>query len=159
MSVTCVCVFYCIDIDPNQLLFTSHDNGIRYVSLDIEDEFVDVSLHVDPAFANNVNTVLFGIGHMLYWSETATELNQTSSSAIRRSMLNGSKVETLVQFGLHSPSGIVIDNAAGNLYWIDRYFKRIEVSRLNGSSRKLLIDSNLTDPHSLAISRSDRYVR
>lgn len=152
-----VCVLYSIAVDPNRVLFTAHDTGIRYISLDIEDEFVDISLPVDPAFANNVNNVNFGIGHMIYWTEAATELSQTSHSAIRRSALNGSKVETLVQLGLHTPTGLVIDNAAANLYWIDGYFKRIEVSRLNGSSRKLVIDSDLTNPHSLAIDRSSRY--
>ena len=93
---------------------------------------------------------------MIYYTETTTELNQTSFSAIRRSTINGSRVETLVQLGLHTPKGLVIDNIAGNLYWIDGYFKRIEVSHLNGSSRTLLIDSYLTNPHALAIGRSDR---
>lgn len=153
---TCFNLLYVHCIDPNKVLFTSHDDGIRYVSLDIEDEFVDVSLPINPTFAKNVNKVTFGIGSMIYWSETATELSQTSSSAIRRSSLNGSNVETLIRSSLHTPSGLVIDNAAGNLYWIDRHLKRIEVSRLNGSARKVLISSDLTDPHSLAIDRSSR---
>ena len=140
-------------VDPNQVLFTAHDTGIKYISLDIEDEFVDISF---PAFAKNVNNVNFGIGHMIYWTEEATELSQTNSSAIRRSELNGLNMQTLVQFGLHTPRGLVIDNAGGNLYWLDGYFKRIEVSRLNGSSRKLLIDSDMTDPRSLAIDKSSR---
>ena len=146
------CVF--IVVDPNQVLFTAHDTGIKYISLDIEDEFVDI---IFPVFAKNVNNVNFGIGHMIYWTEASTELSQTNSSAIRRSELNGSNMQTLVQFGLHTPRGLVIDNAGGNLYWVDGYFKRIEVSRLNGSSRRLLIDSDLTDPHSLAIDKSSRY--
>lgn len=143
-------------VDPNQVLFTAHDTGIRYISLDIEEEFVDILLPVDPAFANNVNNVVLGVGHMIYWTEAAAELNQTSHSAIRRSAPNGSNVETLVQLGLHSPTGLLIDNAASNLYWIDAYFKRIEVSRLNGTSRKLLISSGLTNPRSLAIDRPSR---
>ena len=92
----------------------------------------------------------------MYWTEEATELSQYNSSAIKRSELNGSSVHTLVELGLHSPRGLVIDNAGGNLYWIDGYFKRIEVSRLNGSSRKLLIDSDLIDPRGLAIDKSSR---
>ena len=148
-----VCVLCFITLDPNQVLFTAHDTGIKYISLDIEDEFVDITF---PAFATNVNNVNFGVGHMIYWTEAATELSQTSSSAIKRSELNGSNVQTLVEFGLHTPRGLVIDNAGGNLYWVDGHLKRIEVSRLNGSSRKLLVDSGLTDPRSLAIDKSSR---
>ena len=151
-------MLYCITVDPNRILFTAHDTGIKYISLDIEEDFVDISLPIEPAYANNVNNVNFGRGHNIYWTEAATELNQTSHSAIRRSALNGSNVETLVQLGLHTPTGFVIDHAAENLYWIDAYFKRIEVSRLNGSSRKVLIGSNLANPRSLAIDRPDRYV-
>ena len=150
-------VLYFIAVDPNRVLYTAHDTGIRYVSLDIEEEFVDISLPTDPAFANNVNNVNFGIDHNIYWTEAATELSQTSHSAIRRSAVNGSNVETLVQLGLHTPTGLVIDNAAENLYWIDSYFKRIEVSRLNVSSQKVLINSSLNNPRSLAIDRANRY--
>lgn len=151
-------MLYCIAVDPNQILFTAHDTGIKYISLDIEEDFVDISLPIEPPYASNVNNVNFGRGHNIYWTEAATELSQTSHSAIRRSALNGSNVETLVQLGLHTPTGFVIDHAAENLYWIDAYFKRIEVSRLNGSSRKVLIGSDLINPRSLAIDRPERYV-
>ena len=144
---------YSITVDPNQVLFTAHDTGIKHISLDIEDEFIDITF---PTSAKNVNNVNFGIGHQIYWTEAATELSQYNYSAIKRSDLNGSSVQTIIQLGLHTPRGLVIDNAAGNLYWIDEYFKRIEVSRLNGSSRKLLINSDLTDPRGLAIDKSSR---
>ena len=134
-------------------MFTAHDTGIKHISLDIDDEFIDITF---PTSAKNVNNVNFGIAHQMYWTEEATELSQYNSSAIKRSELNGSSVHTLVELGLHSPRGLVIDNAGGNLYWIDGYFKRIEVSRLNGSSRKLLIDSDLIDPRGLAIDKSSR---
>lgn len=145
-----------VTVDPNRVIFTAHDTGIRYISLDIENEFVDVSLPVNSASTKNVDFVNFGVEHMIYWTETANELSQTSFSSIRRSTLDGSDVDTLVQFGLHTPSGLVIDIAARNLYWIDKYFKRIEVSRLNGSSRMVLIDSDMIDPHGLAIDQSNR---
>ena len=145
-------------LDPNQVLMTSHDDGIRYVSLDIPNEFIDVSLPINSKYTKNSDYVQFGVGHMVYWCETAETLSQTSYSAIRRASLNGSMVDTLVKSGLHTPSGLAIDNSAGNLYWIDRHFKRIEISNLNGSSRKVLINSNLSDPHSLTIDHSGRYV-
>ena len=144
-----------IPLDPNQVLMTSHDDGIRYISLDIPNEFIDVSLRIMSNYTRNADYVQFGVGHMVYWCETAN-LTQTSFSAIRRASLNGSIVETLVNSGLHTPRGLAIDNSAGNLYWIDGHLKRIEISLLNGSSRKVLINSNLNDPHSLAIDHSGR---
>jgi len=135
---------------------TSHDDGIRYISLDIPEEFIDVSLPIKSNETRNADYVQFGVGHMVYWCETAESLTQTNYSAIRRATLNGSVVDTLVNLALHTPSGLAIDNSAGNLYWIDAHLKRIEVSLLNGSFRKVLLNSNLNDPHSLAIDHSSR---
>lgn len=48
-------------------------------------------------------------------------------------------------------SGMVVDWVADNLYWADTGSKRIEVARLNGSSRKVLIWQGIEEPRSLAV--------
>lgn len=48
-------------------------------------------------------------------------------------------------------SGMVVDWIAHNLYWADTGSKRIEVARLNGSSRKVLIWQGIDEPRSLAL--------
>ena len=55
---------------------------------------------------------------------------------------------------LHSmsyPSALAVDWVGGNLYWCDRASKTIEVSKLNGSYRTVLVNSGLDEPHSMAV--------
>ena len=49
------------------------------------------------------------------------------------------------------PDGLAVDWVARNLYWTDNGTDRIEVSRLNGSSRKVLISENLDEPRAIAL--------
>ena len=48
-------------------------------------------------------------------------------------------VEVLVSSEVKHPNGVAVDWVARNLYWTDTGTDRIEVSRLNGMSRKVLI--------------------
>jgi len=48
-------------------------------------------------------------------------------------------------------NGVAIDWVARNLYWTDTGTDTIEVSRLNGSSRKVLISENLDEPRAIAL--------
>jgi len=49
------------------------------------------------------------------------------------------------------PDGIAVDWIGRNLYWTDTGTDRIEVSRLNGTWRKVLISENLEEPRALAL--------
>ena len=46
---------------------------------------------------------------------------------------------------------MAIDWVANNIYWTDMKKKRIEVARLDGSSRKVLVWRNLDSPHAIAV--------
>jgi len=70
---------------------------------------------------------------------------------ITRAFMNGSKVEKIVEFGLDSPEGMAVDWVAHNLYWADTGSKKIEVARLDGSSRKVLFWERVEEPRSLAL--------
>ena len=50
-------------------------------------------------------------------------------------------------------SGLAVDYVGGNLYWCDRgsKSKTIEVSKLNGSYRTVLVNSGLDQPHAMAV--------
>lgn len=48
--------------------------------------------------------------------------------------------------------GIAIDWAARNLYWTDTGTDRIEVCRLNGAHRKVLINEFLDEPRAIALA-------
>ena len=45
----------------------------------------------------------------------------------------------MLNTGIFSPDGIAVDWVARNIYWTDTGTDRIEVARLNGSFRKVLI--------------------
>ena len=49
------------------------------------------------------------------------------------------------------PDGIAVDWVARNLYWTDTGTDRIEVSRLNGTSRRVLISDGLHEPRAIVL--------
>ena len=59
--------------------------------------------------------------------------------------------EILVNTEVDHPDGVAIDWLGRNLYWTDTGMDRIEVSRLNGSARKVLIADNLDEPRAISL--------
>ncbi|XP_062604167.1 nidogen-1-like, partial [Saccostrea cucullata] len=64
---------------------------------------------------------------------------------------NGSSLNVLVS-GLKSPEGLSIDWVSRNMYWTDSEMDCIEVSRLNGTSRKRLFDKELVNPRAIVVN-------
>lgn len=54
--------------------------------------------------------------------------------------------------GLKSPEGLSIDWVSRNMYWTDSELDCIEVSRLNGTSRKRLFERELINPRAIVVS-------
>lgn len=65
--------------------------------------------------------------------------------------MNGSANEQVVQHGLEYPEGVCVDWVAHNLYWADTGTRRIEMSRIDGSARRVLIWRDIADPRSIAL--------
>lgn len=65
--------------------------------------------------------------------------------------MNGSSVETVVDKALSTTDGIAVDWIAKNLYWTDTGRNVIEVSRMTGSSRKVVVKGNLDEPRAIAL--------
>ena len=59
--------------------------------------------------------------------------------------------EVIVSTEVDHPDGIAVDWVARNLYWTDTGTDRIEVARLNGTSRRVLISERLDEPRSIAL--------
>lgn len=64
---------------------------------------------------------------------------------------NGSNLNRIVS-GLKSPEGLSIDWVSRNMYWTDSELDCIEVSRLNGTSRKRLFERELVNPRAIVVS-------
>ena len=52
------------------------------------------------------------------------------------------------------PDGLTVEWVARNLYWTDTGTDRIEVSRLDGSSRKIVISEDLDEPRAITLHPS-----
>jgi len=59
--------------------------------------------------------------------------------------------EYIVSVEIDSPDGIAVDWIGRNLYWTDKGMDRIEMSRLNGSSRRTLIVDGLQEPRAIVV--------
>ncbi len=66
--------------------------------------------------------------------------------------------ETIVSTEVDNPDGLAIDWIARNLYWTDTGTDRIEVARLNGTSRKVLVSENLDEPRAIVLDPMGGYV-
>ena len=59
--------------------------------------------------------------------------------------------ETVAQAEVKHPEGMAVDWIGRNLYWSDSGTDRIEVSHLNGSSRRVLVSENLDEPRAIVL--------
>ncbi|XP_064621672.1 nidogen-1-like isoform X2 [Lineus longissimus] len=76
-----------------------------------------------------------------YWTDV-------SGKTISKARLDGTDSENIVR-GLGSPEGVAVDWLTGNIYWTDSILDRIEVSRNDGTNRKVLVDSGLVNPRAI----------
>lgn len=60
-------------------------------------------------------------------------------------------LQVLHRTGLSNPDGLAVDWVGGNLYWCDKGRDTIEVSKLNGAYRTVLVSSGLREPRALVV--------
>ena len=80
----------------------------------------------------------------IYWTDSG-------SNKIQRANLDGSRLETLVSIGLHSPEGLALDVDGGKVYWSDYGTNKIQRANLDGSQVEDLITTGLRIPGELAL--------
>ena len=78
--------------------------------------------------------------------------------SISRAFMNGSSSETIIDFDISGPEGMAVDWLAQNIYWADAVTNRIQVARLNGSSRRVLVWEDLVHPSALVLDPPNGYV-
>lgn len=128
---------------PNSYLLIALRSGIGRISLDTP-EYFDVVLPIEGIHGAVVVDYHYNQSFLFY--------ADVNIDAIRRiDMKDFSQAQTLVSTGLNTPNGIAVDWLANNLYWTDTSVKAIEVSRLDGSSRKAIHRDNLDDPRSIIL--------
>ncbi len=73
------------------------------------------------------------------------------------SLFGADSTELLISAELKNPDGIAVDWLSRNLYWTDSGMDRIEVSRLNGSSRMCIISEGLDEPRAIVLDPNAGY--
>ena len=56
-----------------------------------------------------------------------------------------------------APDGIAVDWIADNLYWTDADTNKVEVARLDGRYRRVVVSSNLQQPRAIALYPQNGY--
>lgn len=118
-------------------------SGIGRISLDTPDLF-DVVLPIEDVHGSVVLDYHYDQSKIVYADVHIDAIKIVD-------MKNMSHVQTIISTGLHTPNGIAVDWLANNLYWSDSVAKIIEVSRLDGTSRKAIIKTDLDEPRSIIV--------
>lgn len=133
---------------PNAFILFARKENIGHISI----ENANSSSVIPISGIKDVSALDYNLqDNFMYWTDVKLK-------SISRAFLNGSEVEHIIEIGLDSPEGMVVDWIANNIYWADTGSKRIEVARLNGSSRKVLIWQDIEEPRSLALDPHEGYM-
>ena len=142
---------FCFILALEKFIVVARKPDIRIVSLDV-DQYADVVLplrNINNAFSVDYDIV----EDYIYWSDN-------DKKCIMRAHPNGSNTHVIADYDIHSPDGLAFDWIARNLYWTDAgehlvVSARIEVARANGTSRKILISSDLDEPRAIVVDPAE----
>lgn len=140
------------------LIFSNHHN-IRQIELKGHDTQLRVK--------NLTNAVALDFdwqSKCVFWSDvTAFGSTIRRSCEIHpdeRSNFNSSTPfeQTIHSTTVQSPDGLAVDWIGRNLYWCDKGKDTIEVSRLDGKFRKVLISENLQEPRAIVLDPFEGHI-
>ncbi|KAK6630731.1 hypothetical protein RUM44_002900 [Polyplax serrata] len=88
--------------------------------------------------------------HCIYWSDVTVQ-----GSSIKRFCPTNSSYQVLHSTSLQNPDGLAVDWVGRNLYWCDKVSDTIEVSKLDGRYRRVLINTNLMEPRAITLNPAE----
>ncbi|CAG7828356.1 unnamed protein product [Allacma fusca] len=124
---------------------------------------VDMQNHETLLAQNLTNAVALDYdweGGCIYWSDV-TSFGSSIKSLCNVHTLNhtdSSGEQTLHHITVQSPDGLAVDWVGKNLYWCDKGTDTIEVSKLNGTFRKVLVHEGLQEPRAIALDPYNGYM-
>lgn len=161
-------------IVPEAFLLFSRHTDIRRISLETNNNNVAIPLTgvkeasaLDFDVTDNriywtditlkVRRLLGLLGLLLPGARGARLIGSAAShlQTISRAFMNGSALEHVVEFGLDYPEGMAVDWLGKNLYWADTGTNRIEVAKLDGQHRQVLVWKDLDSPRALALDPAE----
>nr|XP_032823068.1 low-density lipoprotein receptor-related protein 1-like isoform X2 [Petromyzon marinus] len=124
-------------------------SGIRGIPLDPSDK-TEVLVPISGT-TSGVGIDFHAANDTIYWVDMRV-------GSIFRSNRDQTWKEAIITGGLGRVQGIAVDWIAGNIYWIDHAFDVIEVARLNGSYRYVVVSEELDKPLAIAVHPQKGYL-
>lgn len=135
---------------PEHYLLIAMRTGIGRIALDTDDYF-DVVLPIEGVHGAVVLDYHYK-NHLIVYADVNVDAINTVN------IENPNESRTIVSSGLHTPNGIAVDWIANNIFWTDTGLKVMEVSRLDGSSRKTILNKDLNDPRAMILYPKKGYI-
>jgi len=135
----------CANTSSALLLVAARESIIK-VSLDTSD-YTDRVVPLDSV-VNSIAIDYDPVAGRVYWTDLEDDHKQSIRSANLQEPYNEQDVITR---DVDHPDGVAVDWVGRNLFWTDSGTDRIEVARLDGSSRKVLISEDLDEPRSIVL--------
>uniref|UniRef100_A0A4W6DIF0 Nidogen 1 n=1 Tax=Lates calcarifer TaxID=8187 RepID=A0A4W6DIF0_LATCA len=123
-------------VTPGTHLLFAQSGKIEHVPLDgykMKKEEAKPLLHIPDRVV--IAVAYDCVEKMVYWTDI-------TGPAISKASLSGGDIIPVLQ----SPEGIAIDHVSRLLFWTDSMRDTIEVSKLDGSQRRVLFDTDLVNP-------------
>ena len=127
----------------NSFLLYATRNTLSSISLDTPEQW-DVALNV-PGVHNAIGVDFHWNRRRFYYTDVYLDVIKSVDAG------NVSDVWLVVSTNLTTPDGLAVDWLADNLYWTDAGRNVLEVSRLDGSCRKIVVSRGLDEPRAVAV--------
>jgi len=135
----------CATTNSAILLVAARDSIIK-VSLDTPD-YTDRVVTLNSV-VNSIAIDYDPVDGRVYW----TDLEDNQKQSIRSASLGLPHDENdVVTRDVDHPDGVAVDWMGRNLFWTDSGTDRIEVSKLDGNSRRVIISEDLDEPRSIVL--------
>lgn len=137
-------------LGKDSFLIFSYNLGMKGISLESKSSVDDYYLPpIHRAFrAFSIDYVYRD--NLIYWVDN----EEGSITRINRDTTN---YQVIVQ-GLESEECIGIDWVAGNIYWLDPYYDIIEVARLDGTNRYVIISGDMDKANGIVVNAIKGYI-
>lgn len=134
---------------PQSYLIVASRNGIGQISLESAD-FFDVMFPIEGVHG--------GVALDYHFNESKLFYADVNIDVIKSVNLeNPSETRTIIT-GLNIPNGLAVDWVANNIFWTDTGLKVLEVAKLDGSFRKVILRDNLNDPRAMIVYPKYGYI-
>jgi low density lipoprotein-related protein 2 len=114
------------------------EHGIERVPADVENVVATASNMQDD---------------IIYWSDMKTKMIMKLKRG-KDGDKSENKAEAIIKNGVDLVEGLAYDWVGKNLYWLDSRLNSIEVSKINGTHRMILVNANISQPRGLTLDPS-----